>query len=110
MFTFAKLYEQEECVCSDMISQQEGVAFFSRLLQGLLSNLSSQGGSSGDPQQATPLQAAAKDVLAATCQLLGPERFLQQVLQSVEGLGAGAQQLNASQLEVRFPQGGAVVA
>ena len=85
-----------------MVSQQEGASFFSRLLQGLLANLQPQAGLTGEPQRPSPLQSAAKDVLAATCQLLGTDSFLQQVLQSVEGLGDAAKPINASQLEVGY--------
>ena len=83
-----------------MISESEGAAFFIRLLQGLLANLQPGGLQARESQGTSPLRLAAKDVLASTCQLLGPERFLQQTLQSVEGIGA-AQPLSSHQLEVR---------
>ena len=88
------------CGCSDMMSQQEGASFFGRLLRGLLANLQPLAGPSGEPQHGPPLQSAAKDVFAAACQLLGADSFLQQVLQSVQGLGDAAKPINASQLEV----------
>lgn len=83
-----------------MITPQEGVAFYSRLLQGLLTNLQSVAGPQDALQQDSPLQQAAKDVLLSACQLLGPHSFLHQVLQSVQNLADPAATVNTSQLEV----------
>ena len=83
-----------------MITPQEGVAFYGRLLQGLLTNLQSVVGPQDALQQDSPLQQAAKDVLVSACQLLGPESFLQQVLQSVLNPADPAAAVDTSQLEV----------
>ena len=83
-----------------MVSPREGIAFYSRLLQGLLKNLQPVVGPQDGQQQDSPLQRAAKDVLVSTCQLLGSESFLQQVLQSVQSLADPAAAVSTSQLEV----------
>ena len=87
-------------LCSDMISSHETEAFFQQLLHDLLSNL--QTGSASDQElQDSPLRQACKDVLPAICQILGPEQYLQQALQSVNSLMDAETQVNLTALEVR---------
>lgn len=52
-------------------------------------------------QQQISLQQASKDVITASCQLLGPERFLQQALHSVQNPAhPAAAAAETSQVEV----------
>ena len=79
---------------------EEGRSFFQQLLHGLLHNLQPLQGPGETQLHSSPLQEGSKDTLAAICQLLGPTAFLQQVLQSVTGLGPQSASLDPKQLEV----------
>ena len=79
---------------------EEGRSFFQQLLHGLLHNLQPLQGPGETQLHSSPLREGSKDTLAAICQLLGPTAFLQQVLQSVTGLGPQSASLDPKQLEV----------
>ena len=82
-----------------MLSTRESAAFFRQLLQGLLVNLQPL----QDPQQqlqSSPLRNACDGLLPATCQLLSPEQYVQQVLQSASGLADPAAGIDCRPLEV----------
>lgn len=83
-----------------MVTPEEGRSFFQQLLHGLLHNLQPLQGPGGTQLHSSPLREASKDTLAAICQLLGPTAFLQQLLQSVTGLGSQSASLDPKQLEV----------
>ncbi len=83
-----------------MLSPEEGDAFFLQLLHGLLRNLKPLQQPGEQQLQDSPLREASKDVLAATCKLLGPEEYLKQVLQSAGGLTSQAAAVDPSALEV----------
>lgn len=87
--------------CRDMMSAEEGRSFFQQLLHGLLHNLQPLQGPGETQLHSSPLREASKDTLAAACQVLGPQAFLHQVLQSVTGLGTQSASLDPKQLEVR---------
>ena len=84
-----------------MLSPEEGRSFFQQLLHGLLHNLQPLQGPETQ-LHSSPLQEASKDTLASACQLLGPTAFLQQVLQSVTGLGTQSASVDPKQLEVPY--------
>lgn len=86
--------------CRETMSCEEGSSFFGQLLHGLLHNLQPVQVPGQPHLQSSPLREACKEVLAATCQLLGPEAFLQQVLGSVPGLGSHSASLDPKPLEV----------
>lgn len=79
---------------------EEGSSFFGQLLHGLLHNLQPVQGPGQAELQSSPLRGACKEVLAATCQVLGPQAFLQQVLGSVPGLRRQPASLDPKQLQV----------
>ncbi|KAL3139646.1 Nuclear import receptor [Trebouxia sp. C0009 RCD-2024] len=83
----------------ETMSCEEGSSFFGQLLHGLLHNLQPVQVPGQPHLQSSPLREACKEVLAATCQLLGPEAFLQQVLGSVPGLGSHSASLDPKPLE-----------
>jgi len=85
---------------SDMLGPEETTAFFLHLLHGLLTNLQPTQQQEQDQANQSPLREACKDVLAAVCQLLGPEQFLQTVLQPVGGLTDPAASVDPQVLEV----------
>ena len=85
---------------SDMLGPEETRAFFLQLLHGLLTNLQPTQQQEQDQANESPLHEACKDVLAAVCQLLGPEQFLQTVLQPVGGLTDPAASVDPKSLEV----------
>ena len=82
------------------MSPEEGSSFFVQLLHGLLHSLQPVQVPGQPHLQGSPLREPSKEVLAATCQLLGPKAFLQQVLGSVPGLGSQSASLDPKQLEV----------
>lgn len=86
--------------CRETLSSEEGSSFFGKLLHGLLHNLQPVQVPGQPHLQSSPLREACKEVLAATCQLLGPEAFLHQVLGSVPGLGSPSASLDPKPLEV----------
>ena len=83
------------------MSAQDGKHFFGQLLHGLLQNLQPLQQAEEQLLHSSPLQEPAKDLLAATCQLLGPPHYLQQVLQSVTGLEDQMSSVEPRQLEAR---------
>ncbi|DBB03975.1 TPA: hypothetical protein ACH3X1_013041 [Trebouxia sp. C0004] len=83
----------------DMLGPQDTRAFFLQLLHGLLTNLQSTQQHEQEQVTESPLREACKDVLAAVCQLLGPEQFLQTVLQPVGGLTDHAASVEPKVLE-----------
>lgn len=86
--------------CRGMISTEEGKQFFQQLLQGLLPSLQPLQAAEDHQVHSSPLREPAKELLAATCHLLGPQGFLQQVLNSVGSLGNQSAALDPKQLEV----------
>lgn len=86
--------------CRDIMSPEEGKSFFGQLLQGLLHNLQPLQAPGELQLHSSPLREASDNMLAATCQLLGPKAFLHQVLQSVTGLGSQSAAVDPKQLEV----------
>ena len=84
------------------MSPEAGRSFFQQLLYGLLHNLQPLQGPDKAQLHSSPLREGSKDTLAAICQLLGPRPFLQQVLQSVTGLGPQSASLDPKQLEVLY--------
>ncbi len=83
-----------------MLGPEETRAFFLQLLQGLLTNLQPEQQQEQEQVTESPLREACKNVLAAVCQLLGPEQFLQMVLQPVGGLTDHAASIEPRVLEV----------
>ena len=79
---------------------EDSRSFFQQLLQGLLHNLQPLQGPGETQLHSSPLREASKDTLAAACQMLGPQAFLHQVLQSVTGLGTPSSSVDPKQLEV----------
>lgn len=79
---------------------EESRTFFQQLLHGLLHNLQPLQAPGETQLHSSPLREASKDTLAAACQVLGPQDFLHQVLQSVTGLGTQSASLDPKQLEV----------
>lgn len=82
------------------MSPEESRTFFQQLLHGLLHNLQPLQGPGETQLHSSPLREASKDTLAAACQMLGPQAFLHQVLQSVIGLGTPSSSVDPKQLEV----------
>jgi len=83
-----------------MLGPEETRAFFLQLLQGLLTSLQPEQQQEQEQVTESPLREACKNVLAAVCQLLGPEQFLQMVLQPVGGLTDHAASIEPKVLEV----------
>ena len=86
-----------------MLSPEEGKAFFTQLLHGLLGNVQPMQQSNQHQEQQlqdSALREPSKDMLAAICQLLGPEVYLLHVLQSVNGLSNQAAPVDPNKLEV----------
>ena len=79
---------------------EDSEAFFLQLLHGLLANLQPLQQHEGQQPQDSPLQEACKEVLAAVCQLVGPQHYLHQVLHSVPGLTDQAAPVAPKALEV----------
>jgi len=94
------IHRRELSSRSDMLGPEETRAFFLQLLHGLLTNLQPTQQQEQEQANESPLREACKDVLAAVCQLLGPEQFLQTVLQPVGGLTDPAAPVDLKVLEV----------
>ena len=94
------IHRRELSSRSDMLGPEETRAFFLQLLHGLLTNLQPTQQQAQEQANEYPLREACKDVLAAVCQLLGPEQFLRTVLQPVGGLTDHAASVEPQVLEV----------
>ncbi len=94
------IHRRELSSRSDMLGPEETRAFFLQLLHGLLTNLQPAQQQEQEQANECPLREACKDVLAVVCQLLGPEQFLQTVLQPVGGLTDPAASVDPRVLEV----------
>ena len=81
-----------------MIDAHDIQSMFGQLLHGLLHNL--QPMQQEQQLHSSPLREASKDILATTCQLMGSEIYLQQVLQSVAGFENESVPLDSKSLEV----------
>ena len=90
--------------CRDMLSPEDTKAFFLQLLPGLLSNLQPlQEPAQQQLQlqlQDSPLRGPSTSLLAAICQLLGSQQYLQQVLHFAGHLANPAAPVNPKALEV----------
>ena len=87
-------------MCREMLSAKESAAFFQQLLQGLLVNLQPLPDTQQQQLQSSPLQSACEGLLPAICQLLSPEQYVQQVLQSASGSTNPAAVVDCRALEV----------
>ena len=90
--------------CRDMLSPEDTKAFFLQLLPGLLSNLQPLQEPAQQQQQLqlqdSPLCGPSTSLLAAICQLLGSQQYLQQVLHFAGNLANPAAPVNPKALEV----------
>lgn len=86
--------------CRDMLSTEDSTAFFLQLLHGLLANLQPSQQPEGQQVEGSPLREPCREVLPAVCQLVGPQQYLHQVLQSVPGLTDQAAPVEPKTLEV----------
>ena len=83
-----------------MLSTEDSTAFFLQLLHGLLANLQPSQQPEGQQVEDSPLCEPCREVLPAVCQLVGPQQYLHQVLQSVPGLTGQAAPVEPKTLEV----------